>query len=550
MLRFFGQFWALALVLFALTAPAPARAVDKPIAQCVAPLTGSGAFDCANPQRHTAPGDYRVLLRFAPVVADPADPLVLRMSSVWQDSARVRFRFADGSEAETAFASRDMARVLTIGAIFELPVPVRAAPLDSVEVELRGAANLRGLVLSPELMRTSESVAARSRAIMLYAGFAGLVLALIVFNLSLWSAMRHRFQLFYCGMVAALAAYTFSSSGALSFVWPELDNNLRLRINYFTLWLTLFAALHFARHFFGGRIVGRSLGRAILACSLAGLGATLAFAFLAPWQIWLLDRFYFVTMLAMLCLLPVMLVAAARARSPDLALVIAAWSPPIGLSFLRSLHGFGLIGHSFWLDNSLIVALALEGLMSSILVTARLRELSLERDHARAGEQMARRLAATDPLTGLLNRRAFMELAIGRRSRQRLMLIDIDHFKTINDRFGHANGDDVLRAVAAAIQQCRPARSLAVRLGGEEFALLIPRSAVAECTADMVLEAVRGCALPVAAELTASIGFADGSVNCEEDWARLYRTADAALYRAKSDGRNRACRATDFRAAA
>ena len=185
-----------------------------------------------------------------------------------------------------------------------------------------------------------------------------------------------------------------------------------------------------------------------------------------------------------------------------------------------------------------------------LMIAVRLRELSRQRDHALAGEQMARRLASTDPLTGLLNRRAFLELAIGRKSRQRLMLIDIDHFKSVNDRLGHANGDDVLRAVAETIQSCRPQRSLAVRLGGEEFALLIPRAYFAECSADMLLDAVRQLALPQGIKVTVSLGFADGSVDTEENWKRLYRLADAALYRAKSDGRNRACRATDFRVAA
>ena len=183
-------------------------------------------------------------------------------------------------------------------------------------------------------------------------------------------------------------------------------------------------------------------------------------------------------------------------------------------------------------------------------MTARLRELSYERDDARAGEQVARRLAATDSLTGLLNRRSFLDLAIGRTSRQRLLLIDIDHFKLVNDRLGHAGGDDVLHAVASAIQACCPARSLAVRLGGEEFALLLPMSAYDECTPDMLLAAVRNCAMPQGIQVTMSVGFADGSVASEDDWKRLYRLADTALYRAKSDGRDRACRATDFRAVA
>jgi diguanylate cyclase (GGDEF)-like protein len=89
-----------------------------------------------------------------------------------------------------------------------------------------------------------------------------------------------------------------------------------------------------------------------------------------------------------------------------------------------------------------------------------------------------------------------------------------------------------------------------VRLGGEEFAVLVPRAYFAECNAENLLAAVRDLEMPIGFKVTVSIGFADGSVADEERWKRLYRLADSALYRAKSDGKDRTCRATDFRAAA
>lgn len=158
------------------------------------------------------------------------------------------------------------------------------------------------------------------------------------------------------------------------------------------------------------------------------------------------------------------------------------------------------------------------------------------------------RLANSDPLTGLLNRRAFIHLAIGRTAAHRLMLVDIDHFKSINDRLGHDAGDEVLCAVAEVLQACRPPGSLAVRLGGEEFALLVPLQHQRECPPERILGAIRAHRMPLDWKVTVSLGFAEGRVTSEEDWKRLYRLADAALYRAKADGRDRACRATDFAA--
>ncbi len=559
MTRLFKLLRLCALLLAACLAAAPAHAAKEiAVTTCIAPLSGAamaselmkrpGAFDCSSPQTDHGPGNFLARLRFAAVQPDINDQLVLRTTSVWQQGATVHFRYADGHREEIRYSSGDVSRFITIGSIFEFPVPWRASPLDAVFVETRQSGNLRGIVLGPRIMTAGEARTLQLGMMALYASFAGLALALVVYNLSLWAAMRHRFQLYYCGMVAALSGYTFSSSGSLLLLLPWFDNNDRLAVNYITLTLTAVMAMQFIRHFFGAETYSNRLDRVIRLTSVFAIACTLAFAAFAPWQLWLLDRMYFLSIFAMLCF-SVPLTWGAR-KSRYFRLYLLAWSAPVVTSFLRSMHGFNLIEYSFWLDNGNLIAMAIEALLSSILVTARLRELSLERDDAVAGEQVARRLASTDPLTGLLNRRAFLELAIGRKGRQRLLLIDIDHFKQVNDKLGHASGDDVLAAVAAVLQQCRPANSLAVRLGGEEFALLIPRAQFADSHAQLVLDAVRSMPLPQAQGVTVSIGVAEGTLASEEDWKRLYRLADAALYRAKSDGRDRFCRATDFRVAA
>ncbi|HMP55560.1 MAG TPA: diguanylate cyclase [Novosphingobium sp.] len=384
----------------------------------------------------------------------------------------------------------------------------------------------------------------------LYAGFAGLAIALVVYNLSLWVAMRHRFQLWYCAMVASLMAYTFTSGGIALQVFPDLANTDRLRLNYVLLALAGASALRFFRHFFEPRVFPPWLTRLAAVTSLAAIGSGLAFAIFAPAAIALLDRAYFILMSVMLATMVPVIWSAWQQRSRFLGLFLLAWSAPMVISVIRAAYGFHLVPYSFWIDNGNIITLAIEALLSSMMITARLRDMSNERDQALAGEQVARRLAATDPLTGLLNRRAFLDMAIGRTARQRLLLIDVDHFKAVNDRLGHAGGDDVLRAVADTLQACRPPGALAVRLGGEEFALLVPRGSFALCPPDMVLQAVREAVMPQGLKVTVSIGMGDGSTATEEDWKRLYRLADAALYRAKSDGRDRACRATDFRAVA
>jgi diguanylate cyclase (GGDEF)-like protein len=549
-----------AVLLVAWLAGATAYAEAPRIDMCVMKLADgqdvavtmaqSRTFACNIRQTTLGAGNFLTELRFAPVKAKVDDPLVLRLGSEWQDSTKVNFVYADGVRSEVGFTSGNLHRFMTIGAVWEIPVPARSAPLQSVFVETRGSANVRGIVLSPQLMTRTESYALRLGLTAAFAAFAGLAVALFAYNSALWMAMRHSFQLWYCAMITAFALYTFSSSGLLMMVADGLDNNDRLRLNYVLLTLVTASAFQFIRHFFGRDVFGPRLSwmtQNVIAFSLL---TGLLFAVLAPWQIKVLDRLYFIAMSVLLSMIVPVLISAWRSRNRYFWMFVLAWSAPIFTAALRAVQGFDLIGHSFLLDHGNTIALSVEALLSSLLVTSRLRELGLERDHAVRGEQTARRLANTDSLTGLMNRRAFIDFAIGRTGRYRLMLIDIDRFKAVNDKLGHEAGDQVLRAVANVIQRCRPQDSLAVRLGGEEFALLVARSAYESCKPEMVLQAVRSEPMPQGSNVTVSIGYADGSVVSEESWKRLYRLADAALYRAKADGRDRSCRATDFRAAA
>jgi diguanylate cyclase (GGDEF)-like protein len=165
-------------------------------------------------------------------------------------------------------------------------------------------------------------------------------------------------------------------------------------------------------------------------------------------------------------------------------------------------------------------------------------------------EAEIRRLAMFDPLTALLNRRAFIELGereIARASRLRIpytvLMMDLDHFKRVNDRHGHQTGDRVLAAFAALAQRSVRAGDLVGRYGGEEFCAILPGAGKEVALA--VAERLRAWAAETKLDgldypITVSIGAATarpGDAPCSLDQA-LAR-ADAALYRAKNEGRNR-----------
>ena len=161
-------------------------------------------------------------------------------------------------------------------------------------------------------------------------------------------------------------------------------------------------------------------------------------------------------------------------------------------------------------------------------------------------------LATKDPLTGAYNRRALLKrLAMdfakaGREGRPlSVIMVDIDHFKSINDTHGHVVGDDVIRAVATTLgNQCRE-YDLVGRYGGEEFLLLLPdldaeeSREVAERLRLAIEAAVADFELPLES-LSASLGVADVESGAE-DYMALIDNADQALYAAKQSGRNRAC---------
>jgi|TARA_R100000049_G_C1955004_1_gene107677 diguanylate cyclase (GGDEF)-like protein len=157
-------------------------------------------------------------------------------------------------------------------------------------------------------------------------------------------------------------------------------------------------------------------------------------------------------------------------------------------------------------------------------------------------ERKSQRLALTDPLTGLLNRRALLDFAQGlgeQDGQSRLLLIDIDCFKVINDTHGHDVGDTVLQEVARLIQAHAGDGVSAARLGGEEFALLGTTEALPPGKAMQLLAEIREAEMPHGGHCTISIGVAEGALCDDSTWRELYHRADKALYAAKSQGRDR-----------
>ena len=160
------------------------------------------------------------------------------------------------------------------------------------------------------------------------------------------------------------------------------------------------------------------------------------------------------------------------------------------------------------------------------------------------------RLTRLDGLTGLYNRNTFVELTrreLARAQRQgsstTIMLLDLDHFKRVNDTWGHPAGDSVLRHVAALVNGSIRSTDLAGRLGGEEFIILLPATSgeSARKIAEKIRQRLEITPVPWEAlriRVTASIGVSSTSAAENRDFETLYTEADKALYLAKHRGRN------------
>ncbi len=203
---------------------------------------------------------------------------------------------------------------------------------------------------------------------------------------------------------------------------------------------------------------------------------------------------------------------------------------------LRSMAGEGRANN--WLQVAFLLNVAI-----ILFGWRRARDLRQALDSEADAERRARESAFSDHLTGLGNRRRLMRAlaeASGRQERSTLLLLDLDHFKTINDRFGHDTGDEVLASVAEAIREAAPVGSQLARLGDDEFAILFPPQTleVTEFARRLLASLSQGRhAGDLGVQVTASVGLSSlhGGLTPEQ----VLRRADIAMCAAKADGRNR-----------
>lgn len=457
------------------------------------------------------------------------------------DRLAVAFAYRDGHVRRYAVSRGDFGDYWRVGGQLTFAAPARDAPLAAVTIRI-DRFSIYGL-LRARLLDRDGAAQETAVASALVGGALTLLLLAALYNLLLAIAMRRAYLIWQGGWALCMVLWGVLWSQLALLVAPQVAGTLASQICSLLSSVAIFTATMAALLSITVAPRWLRLALGLVTTIVLLLGFPLAFARERPLELVeaLLDSLVLLNLF-----LVVVLVAIGWRRGQGEARDFAvAWTLPILSLTMINLFDFGVVlgGGS---QIAILIASALQTVVLSIAATVRLARIRWERDAARAAERMLIDLANRDPLTGLLNRRGFAQgfatLSAGSSVPISLLLIDIDHFKSINDGFGHDVGDEVLCRLAARLGEDGPSRHLAGRLGGEEFVIALPASALPELRlfAD---EMRRSCsAIDVAdllgdRRLTVSIGLAQG--DRDADFETLYRIADQALYSAKAGGRNR-----------
>ncbi|MBZ6379964.1 hypothetical protein B5C34_14145 [Pacificimonas flava] len=462
------------------------------------------------------------------------------------DRMEIEFRYADGSAVRRAYDQSVASANWIAAARFAIPLPEGAAPPAEIRMQL--GRSFEGHLAESATIESIRSVRAQgSRMLFLFGLLAGVVLVPLFANLALLHALREPFQRSYALMSLCVFIYGVFWSNSLFAILPGLSFETRFVGTWVSLGGAIFFNLLFLTQFLERRVLAAWQRLALPVTGAIILTGSVVCGFYALHLPEGAFEVYHLLYLPALVVLVCACVTAYRNGSQLLWIYLISWLPALIVILLRILRAFGLLPQTDLLDLSIFAALAFEVLIISVALGYRALILRRERDEALERQKELSRVADIDPLTGLFNRRGLIrQLAEWPRGAPiALILFDLDHFKTVNDRFGHLAGDAVLSRLGDVLRR-RSRDTLLVRAGGEEFGIVLRPEDSDERPVDhamRILDEIRATRFAIPdgglVSLTASFGVAEGRADPESFWTGIYRRADEALFLAKAHGRDR-----------
>lgn len=401
-----------------------------------------------------------------------------------------------------------------------------------------------------ELAERAHDIALHNSGRITSALVMGLLFAPLLLNGVFFLALRERFILFHTMMVAGLIANHIAWSGIIFDLFPQATMAHRSITVYLALgWVAMSACLLI------GKLCSRELmGAAWLrALHIAGIGCcaiTFAIILASPWLPFVGAQIIHLAFGAMVLTAIATLVRNAI-KGDRMAMLQLLGLSGVGLvAVSRVLRANGVIADLPILDLGFYIAVLIEAFTTSVVVALCALSLRRQRDRIAQERDQVMHLAETDELTGIPNRRAFITRfdSIFARSDRRqgvhaLMILDIDHFKQVNDSFGHAHGDEILQQFAGRLRDACRAENVAARFGGEEFVLLARfqgEARIRDFAERLCHEQLRWAETGPGGEvheISCSIGVAMLPRGGKVDLGDAFATADEALYQAKDNGR-------------
>ncbi|WP_448501986.1 diguanylate cyclase [Sphingomonas sp.] len=533
--------------------PAPVSAAILRFGEAV--CHGVTRADAAEPPRFACRGEphgyqaNRLWLRITPdELANHAGDTVLMVHQTRFDTLTVVFAYADGVVMRQSVASGAFGSHWRVGGQIAFDAPVRSARLTDVTMRFDNLASHK--LLRMRLMSRGES-SVQSSTLAALIGAALTLLAIgALYNLSLSAAIRRQFLGWHGAWAACVFLWGVIWSQIHLLALPWMAGAVGAQICTFLACLAIALATTSAATSLDRRVLPRWAAGATLAMGWAiGLSGIPVALERGPALQWMGDAMG-IAVLVDLAAVAACLAWAWRRGSTEARDFAGAWAVPMATLALTQVARLDGI---LWGGGSQILVLfaaAWQTIWLSIAATRRLSRLRVERDRARAAEAQATELARRDPLTGLANRRGFIERAaslVEQAAKEdapvALLLLDVDRFKTINDVHGHDVGDMVLVTLARRLNHWDGSICAVARMGGEEFALMtVGLDGLAlERFAESVRRELAACdhsALLGDRIVTVSIGVAIAQGDLP-DFPSLYRVADQALYAAKQQGRDR-----------
>lgn len=463
------------------------------------------------------------------------------------DRLAVAFSYADGATRWQQVRAGDYGPHWRAGGQILFEAPDRDVALTAVTMRFDGLSGhqfVRARILSTGAagMQSSGMAAAVGAALTL-------LLISCIYSLSLAFAVRRQYLAWQAAWSGTMLLWGGLWSQVHLALLPGMAGTVSAQICTFLACLAIaLATVSAVTAIDRGTVPARLRGTA-LALGLAVGVAGIPLALIRGGSLNMLADILGLVIIVDLLVVTVCLGWAWRRGSVEARDFLAAWGLPMAmLAFIHVVD----VENGFWGGGSkllVFVAATWQALWLAAAATRRLAHLRIERDHARSAEAQAQALARRDPLTGLPNRRGFVESVTPLLERARadnlpaaLLLVDIDRFKSINDIYGHDAGDVVLCGIAQRIARWEGPMCTVARLGGEEFGLLTigMEGIILSRFAESIRRGIAGCDHSDAIGdrlVTASVGVAEVRPAC--DFRQLYRLADAALYDAKRGGRNK-----------